>query len=57
MSEDNEEETPLGVRAPIVGYEVVDRREKFTVYLAICFCVSKQNGLKCGQFKISLCGF
>lgn len=31
MSDDNEEETPLGIRAPIVGYEVVDRREKFTV--------------------------
>lgn len=31
MSDDNEEETTLGIRAPIIGYEVVDRREKFTV--------------------------
>ena len=32
MSDDIDDETPIGgIRAPIVGYEVVDRREKFTV--------------------------
>ncbi|XP_031558781.1 sorting nexin-16-like [Actinia tenebrosa] len=32
MSNEGEVETAIGIRAPIVGYEVVDRREKFTVY-------------------------
>jgi hypothetical protein len=43
MSDDGEEETFSGIRAPIIGFEVVDRREKFTVSFEchVRDCVSK----------------
>lgn len=36
MGDEGEEETITGIRAPIVGYEVVERREKFTVSRRSC---------------------
>lgn len=38
MDEDDEEErnqSNMGMRAPIIGYEIVDNRQKFTVRLGI----------------------
>lgn len=38
MDEEDEEErnqSNMGMRAPIIGYEIVDNRQKFTVRLGI----------------------
>lgn len=38
MDEEDEEESGnerMGMRAPIIGYEIVDNRQKFTVRLGI----------------------